>query len=281
MNAVLPSVLGALALVFAGAIALGLFIHRAYVRRVRNGGPDQHFGGDGMSGAVGFIGGAAAFLLSVLMLASLDHYNSTKGIVANEALAYAAAFDSTDGLAPSDQPEIQRDIVCLMRSVATYSWAAAEKGSLSGSPNTHAWRRRANAHANGIIPKTKGQEDSLNTLQEKLIDASESGQQRLLAADSDLPLALWVLVMVSIFVLTSVLTALLAGHPSRILAIAGLVSVLALSTAMLWTLTTFDEPFTQGDGVYISPRAINAVLVRLQGTYPGVGWGECEMLADS
>ena len=98
MNAVLPSVLGALALVFAGAIALGLFIHRAYVRRIRSDGPDQHFGGDGMGGAVGFIGGAAAFLLSVLMLASLDHYNSTKGIVANEALAYAAAFDSTDGL---------------------------------------------------------------------------------------------------------------------------------------------------------------------------------------
>ena len=280
MNAVLPFVLGTLAVVFTGAILLGAFIHRAHLRRVRSDGPDQHFGGDGMSGAVGFVGGAAAFLLGVLMLASLDHYNTTKAIVADEALAYSAAFDSTEGLARGDQPNIQRDLVCLMRSVATYSWAAAQSATLTGSPNTHAWRRRATGHANAVIPQTKGQEDSLNTLQSELINASKSGQQRLLAADSDLPLALWVLVFVSIFVLTTGLTTLLLSHPSRTLAIAGLASVLALSTAMLWTLTTFDEPFNQGDGVYISPRALNAVMVRLQGTYPSADWGPCEMLAD-
>jgi hypothetical protein len=50
---------------------------------------------------------------------------------------------------------------------------------------------------------------------------------------------------------------------------------------MLWTLTTFDEPFNQGDGVYISPRALNAVMVRLQATYPGADWSPCENLADS
>lgn len=280
MNDLLPSVLGALAVVFTAAVALGVFIHRAYRRRLRGDSPDQHFGGDGMSGSVGFVGGAAAFLLGVLMLASLDHYNSTKGIVADEALAYSAAFDSTEGLDPGDRPKIQRDLVCLMRSVATHSWAAAEAAALTGSPNTHAWRRRTNEQANTIIPKSKGQEDSLNTLQAELIDASKSGQQRLLAAESDLPLALWILVFVSIFVLTSMLTALLLDHPSRTLTLAGLGSVLVLSTAMLWTLTTFDEPFNQGDGVYISPRAINAVLVRLQGTYPNADWGPCEMLAD-
>lgn len=84
--------------------------------------------------------------------------------------------------------------------------------------------------------------------------------------------------IVSIFVLTAFLTALLITYPSRTLAIAGLVSVLIVSTAMLWTLDTFDEPFTQGDGVYISPRALNGVMVRLESTYPEADWGPCETL---
>lgn len=281
MNITLTFVLSALAVVFAAAIGMGLLIHRLHSRRAGTNDPDESLGGDGLGGAVGFIGGAAAFLLGVLMLASLDHYNATKTIVAEEALAYSAAFDSTDGLAPADQGVMQRDLICLMRSVATNSWAAAEAEDLRGSANTHAWRRRASDDADGVDPKTKAQEDSLDTLQSELIDASKSGQQRLLAAEGDLPLALWILVFVSIFALISILTALLRAHPSRTLASTSLAATLILSTAMVLTLTTFDEPFNKADGVYISPRALNAVLVRLQGTYPGADWQPCETLADS
>ncbi len=230
-----------------------------------------------MAGAVGFLGGATAFLLGVLMLASLDHYNGTKAIVGDEALANSASFESTDGLPPADQSKIQRDLICLMRSVATKSWAAAEAADLTGSDHTHAWRRRASAHANATIPRTKAEEASLQVLKSSLINASYSGQQRLLSAES-VPSALWILVFVSFFVLMALLTALLIPHPSRTLAIAGLAAVLIVSTAMLWTLTTFDEPFTQGDGVYISPRALNAVMVRLEATYPEADWGPCEIL---
>jgi hypothetical protein len=82
-------------------------------------------------------------------------------------------------------------------------------------------------------------------------------------------------------VLTAMLTALLRGHPSRAFAISALAAVLIVSTAMIATLKTFDEPFTRGDGVYIAPRAINAALSRLEVTYPGADWRECEMLARS
>lgn len=279
MTITLPLVLVGLAVVFAAAVGVGVLLHRRRFHRTGGGtGHDESLGADGMSGAVGFVGGAAAFLLGVLMLTSLDHYNATKTIVAEEALAYSSAFESTDGLPPADQSAIQRDLICLMRSVATKSWAAAEADDLTGSDNTHAWRRRAATHANATDPVTKAQEDSLQNLKGALLTASDRGQQRLLAARSDLPVALWILVFVSIFVLTAFLTALLISHPSRTLALAGLGAVLTVSAAMLWTLITFDQPFTQGDAVYISPRALEAVMVRLEGTYPEADWGPCETL---
>ena len=279
MNITLSLVLVSMAVVFTAAVGLGLLLHRKQGRGAEGTDSDESLGADGMAGAVGFIGGAAAFLLSVLMLASLDHYNATKAIVGSEALAYSAAFESTDGLAPPDQPKVQRDLICLMRSVATNSWAAAEAEDLSGSDNTHAWRRRASADANAAVPQTKAQEDSLQDLKGELISASDNGQQRLLAAEADLPLALWILVFISIFALITLLTALLRAHPNRTFAVAAFSAVLIVSAAMMWTLTTFDQPFDQGDGVYISPRALNAVMVRLQDTYPGADWGPCEMLA--
>lgn len=280
MNLTIGLVTVCLAAVIVAGIAVGLLIHRVHVRRADTAPADEPAGGDGMGGSVGFIGGAAAFLLSVLMLASLDHYNSTKAIVADEALAYSAAFDSTDGLALADETKMQRDLVCLMRSVATNSWAAAQAEDLSGSDNTHAWRRRALADASTVATQTKPQQNSLSTLQSELINASKSGQQRLLAAEADLPLALWLLVFLSIFILIAILTALLRSSPSRTLAITAMGAVIMLSTAMVWTLTAFDQPFHQGDGVYISPRAINAVMVRMEGTYPGAAWAPCELLAE-
>ena len=38
-----------------------------------------------------------AFLLGVLMLASIDHDNATKDIVTAEALSYSVAFDASAG----------------------------------------------------------------------------------------------------------------------------------------------------------------------------------------
>lgn len=279
MNITLSLVIGCLLFVFTAAVIAGALIHRLQLRRSR-ADPEQTLGGEGMSAAVGFVGGAAAFLLGVLMLASVDHYNETKTIVADEALAYSAAFDSTAGLSHPDQTRIQRDLICLMRSVATNSWAAAEGQDLTGSDNTHTWRERAFADTSAALPTTKVQENSVAQVQAALIDASKAGQQRLLGSESDLPVPLWLLVAVSIFVLTAALTALLLNHPSRLNAVIALASVLIVTMAMLWTLTAFSEPFAR-DGVYIPPRAVNAVMVRMQKSYPNADWGPCEILADN
>ncbi|WP_162899211.1 hypothetical protein [Mycobacterium shigaense] len=262
-------------------MALGLGIRRAAVRRGVSDNENPLGNNEGLGPAVGFISGSTAFLLGVLMLASLNHYDRAKEIVADEALAYSAAFDGTAGLAPADQAKIRRDLVCLMRSVTTKSWAAASTQDLTGSENSHAWRARAFDDLNAAEPKTKAQESSVGIVNSQLINASKAGQHRLLVAEGDLPTALWILVYVSIFALASMLTALLRDYLSPTLAAAALTALLIVSAAMVTTLTVFAEPFSQGDGVYISPRALNAVMIRLQGSYPDTNWAPCETLVNS
>lgn len=271
--------LGCLFVVFGAAVALGLLVFRLDVNRGHVDKLERRLVGEGVAGALGFIGAAAAFLLGVLMLSSLDHYNETKDTVDAEALAYSAAFDSTAGLAPADQAALHRDLVCLMRSVTTNSWEATQAGDLTGSENTHAWRARVFGHANAVFPSTKVEENSLSALQTELVEASKSGQKRLLSAESGLGTALWIVVYVSIFVLTATLAVLL--RPNVVLAVTLLGSVLILSMAMVGTLAVFAEPFTRGDGVFISPKSLNSVMVRLEGTYPGPAWEPCERLAAS
>jgi hypothetical protein len=105
-----PWALAGLIVAFGAAVGLGLLVHRIEVRRDLIGGRDRRLVSDGMSGAVGFLGGAAAFLLGVLMLASIDHYYATRSGVDAEAVAYAAAFNAAATLPPPDQARIQRDL---------------------------------------------------------------------------------------------------------------------------------------------------------------------------
>lgn len=271
--------IGCLVLVFGTAVALGLVIHRLERRKGFISKRSRPLVDSGMSGALGFIGASAAFLLGLLLLSSLNHYQDAESTVDQEAAAYSAAFDTSAGLSAADQVKVQRDLVCLMRSVSTSSWAATQSEDLTGSENTHAWRMRLITDANNAEPSTVAQKNSLDALQTEMIETSTLGQKRLLSAENGLPLALWIVVYVSVFVLTTALTVLLASHP--VMAVTALGGILILSAAMVGTLTVFAEPFNKDDGVYISPHSLNAVMIRMQGHYPGAAWEPCEQLAAS
>ncbi len=90
---------------------------------------------------------------------------------------------------------------------------------------------------------------------------------------------LWLLVYVSIFLLVFVITLML--RPDPMMTMAALGTILLLSLAVVWVLTAFAKPFTQHDSVYISPRALNGVMLHLEQVYPGAAWAPCERLAPS
>ena len=269
----------ALGLVFCLAVGLGWLIHRLEIQRGLVAKRDHALVSDGISGALGFIGGTASFLLGVLMLTSIDHFKATQEVARAEATAFSAAFDATAALADEPQSLIRRDLVCLMRSVVEDSWHATAWGDLTGDENTHSWVLRAHATLYGVDAERSTEEAALQRVGDQLAEAVMAGQSRLLSAAAFMPITLWILVYVGLFVVFLVVTLLLRPYP--LLASVALVSMLLLTAAMIWTLAAYEEPFNQDDGVYIAPNALDAVMTRLRDAYPGPAWEPCERLARS
>ena len=278
-NQLLGPALLALVIVFILAVGLGFWVHRLERRRGLIERRDQPLVGDGISGALGFIGGSAAFLLGVLMLTSIDHFKATEEIARAEAIAYSAAFDATAAAPVELRPQIRRDLVCLMRSVVQDSWNASEANDLTGDENTHAWMIRAFATLTGVESERSFEQAAIGRVEDQLAEAMSAGQTRLLSARAPIPLPLWIVVYLSMFIVFLLVTVLLRPYP--LLEFIALGSLFLLTAAMIWTLAAYQEPFNKHDGVYIAPEGLEAVMTRLQDAYPGPAWEPCERLADS
>lgn len=232
---------------------------------------------DGAQGVLGFVGGASAFLIGVLMLASVDHFNATSEVANEEAIAYSAAFQNSVALPDPARQIVQRDLVCLMRSVATDSWNAATTGDLTGDRNSNAWRAKTVSDFSTIALASGGSSDALDAVASEVRDATKFGQQRLLAGESTLPLAMWALLYLSLLVLTFLMTLMMRSYPLLLALCLG--ATFIVSAGMISVLVAFAEPFDTDTGVYISPRALESVLITAQESQPGAAWDSCERLS--
>lgn len=232
---------------------------------------------DGAQGVLGFIGGASAFLIGVLMLASVDHFNATSEVANEEAIAYSSAFQNSVALPDPARQIVQRDLVCLMRSVATDSWNAATTGDLTGDRNSNAWRAKTVSDFGTIALASGGSSDALDAVTSEVRDAAKFGQQRLLAGESTLPLAMWALLYLSLLVLTFLMTLMMRSYPLLLALCLG--ATFIVSAGMISVLVAFAEPFDTDTGVYISPRALESVLTTAQESQPGAAWDSCERLS--
>ncbi len=232
---------------------------------------------DGAQGVLGFVGGASAFLIGVLMLASVDHFNATSEVANDEAIAYSAAFQNSVALPDPALQIVQRDLVCLMRSVATDSWNAATTGDLTGDRNSNAWRAKTVSDFGTIALASGGSSDALDAVASEVRDATKFGQQRLLAGESTLPLAMWALLYLSLLVLTFLMTLMMRSYPLLLALCLG--ATFIVSAGMISVLVAFAEPFDTDTGVYISPRALESVLITAQESQPGAVWDSCERLS--
>ena len=232
---------------------------------------------DGAQGVLGFIGGASAFLIGVLMLASVDHFNATSQVANEEAIAYSAAFRSSVALSDPARQIVQRDLVCLMRSIATDSWNAGSRGDLTGARNSNAWLARTVSNLGTLGQQPATSLDTLDAVESELREAAKFGQHRLLAGESVLPLAMWALLFLSLLVLTFLMTIMMRPYPLLLALCLG--STFIVSTGMVFVLVAFAEPFDTNTGVYISPEALEVVLLSAEETQPGAAWASCERLS--
>lgn len=232
---------------------------------------------DGAQGVLGFIGGASAFLIGVLMLASVDHFNATSEVANEEAIAYSAAFQTSVALPAPARQIVQRDLVCLMRSVATDSWRAATKGDLTGDRNSNAWLAKTMSDLGTLSQQPDMRSDIPGAVESELREAAKFGQKRLLGGESTLPLAMWALLYLSLLVLVFLMTIMMRSYPLLLALCIG--ATFTVSAGMIFVLVAFAEPFDTDTGVYISPRALEAVLLSSQESQPGAAWDSCERLS--
>lgn len=232
---------------------------------------------DGAQGVLGFIGGASAFLIGVLMLASVDHFNATSEVANEEAIAYSAAFQTSVALPAPARQIVQRDLVCLMRSVATDSWHAATKGDLTGDRNSNAWLAKTMSDLGTLSQQPDMRSDIPGAVESELREAAKFGQKRLLGGESTLPLAMWALLYLSLLVLVFLMTLMMRSYPLLLALCIG--ATFTVSAGMIFVLVAFAEPFDTDTGVYISPRALEAVLLSSQESQPGAAWDSCERLS--
>ena len=228
----------------------------------------------GMNGTLGVVGGAVAFILGLLLLFSVQQYSSADTTAAEEAVDYLAVFDATAAFPEVDQQELQRSLVCLMRSTAQESWNAG----LSGDKNTLAWSRRVQATLSAMPTNTPAEKGAQSEAQSMFAKARQSGHQRLLYAVSDMPSPVWMVIFLSMFVISLLITFVLIPHP--LLAIVAVTSNTLLIGGIVAALLAFAGPF-DGLGVDVEPTALESVMNRMQDSYPGPIWDPCERLAPS
>lgn len=275
LTTILPPLLG-LVLTFAIGCSVAILIGKLEATRGMTEKREGSLVADGAAGVLGFLGAAAAFLIGVLMLASVDHFNATSNVANQEAISYSAAFQSSVALADSDRQIVQRDLVCLMRSVASDSWSASIKGDLAGDRNTNAWLAKTLSDLNTIEPQRDTQLDPLGSVESELRDAAKFGQERLLSGELHLPPAMWGLLFLSLLVLVFLMTMMMRPYP--LLLAVSLGATFVVSAGMIFVLVAFAEPFDTDTGVYISPQALEAVMIRMEEAQPGAAWEPCQSL---
>jgi hypothetical protein len=234
--------------------------------------------GDVLSGfGGGFTGGLAAFLLSIIMLTALEGYNSAQDSADAEAVAYSAAFQTSAAFAEPGRTEVQRDLVCLMRSVTTDSWSASTAEEAVGDTNTAAWQTRTLASINAIKATSTAQEEAIKDARAYVIEAASQEQFRLFRSDRDTHFMLWLLVGISLAGFSFLVVQ--GMLPSRVHAASLVITITLVTAVAIGVASAFADPYDDEGGIYLQPTSLEAVMTRMQSEFPGPVWEPCERLA--
>ena len=92
-----------------------------------------------LTDALAYVSGVLGIMLGLLLFFSVQVFEDASASAKNEALSLVDVYEDADYFPSAPADQLRRDSVCLMRSVATDSWVAAEAGDLTGDENTAAW----------------------------------------------------------------------------------------------------------------------------------------------
>ncbi len=228
--------------------------------------------------ALAYVSGVLGIMLGLLLFFSVQVFEDASASAKSEALSLVDVFETADYFPTTPADQVRRDTICLMRSVATDSWVAAEAGDLTGDENTAAWATAVRAGIQALPSEGNAEAEAQKSAMDSFQQAQSARQSRILSSVWKLPTIVWVVLDLGAFVFAGLVVLSLPGR--RRTALVLISACLVFTMGVVGALSMFATPFTRL-GVSVQPTAIEGALVRLQGTYPDQDWSDCPRLAES
>lgn len=260
-----------------GAIALGWFIGSRSADKASATTFDRSRESR-LTDAIAFVGGAYGIVLGLLLVFAVQHFVDTRQVSREEAITAAALFSAVEPFDAEPRDQVRRDLVCYLRALATDDWAAAQVTDPTGSENASAYGQRMQRGVQDLQLDTVSQENSHFYATEAVLRLVSDRQLRLLYANPEIPVIVWVVILVAAMVFTGLMAYHL--HDDKGLTRVAIGSTAVVLVVITTALVMLDRPFV-GVGAALQPTALEGTLRQIQDTYPDPSlWEPCERLAD-
>ena len=256
-------------------ISVGVLLRRHLERREPAAESEESASGM-FTDALAYVSGVLGIMLGLMLFFSVQVYEEVRQSAREEAVALADVFESGDFFPKPG--ELRRDTICLMRSVATDSWTSAARADLTGDENTAAWAARVRASIADLPTRTSTQQEAQAQMMSAFQEAQNARQKRILSSAFSLPLIVWLVIDLGVFVFAALMIISLPNRPRTAFVLIG--ACLLFTMGVVGALSMFATPFTR-IGVSVQPDDIEGALLRLEDIYPDADWSPCARLAVS
>jgi Protein of unknown function (DUF4239) len=231
-----------------------------------------------LTDALAYVSGVLGIMLGLMLFFSVQVYEEARQSAREEAVAMAEVFENAAFFPDPNASALRRDTICLMRSVVSDSWTAVEQGDVTGNRNTAAWVARVRDQVQALPTATEAQQAAQAMTLQTFQDSQGNRQHRLLSSTFGLPLIIWLVIDLGVFVFAALMIVSLP-HLRRTAAVL-IAACLLFTMGVIAALSMFATPFTH-IGVSVRPVDVNAALSRLQDIYPDADWQPCPRLVSA
>ena len=259
------------------AIGIGWFIGSRIASKATVAHPGQTQESR-LTDAIAFVGGAYGIVLGLLLVFAVQHFVDTRQVSREEAITAAALFSAVEPFDTEPRDVVRRDLVCYLRALATDDWAASQVTDPTGSENASAYGLRMQQGVQELALDTVSQENSHFYATEAVLKLVSERQLRLLYANPEIPVIVWVVILVAALVFVALMAYHL--HDDRALTRVAIGSTAVVLVVITTALVMLDRPFV-GWGAALQPVALEGTLRQIQDEYPDPSlWEPCERLAE-
>lgn len=247
-----------LLLVALGGWLAGKGVHALFVRRSED---TERYTAElpRMGDTIAFISGAVGILLGLLLSFSVSNFQDAQASVKEYGSSVSGAFRSTASYDEPGRTAVREDLVCAVETFVKNDWTSGFGGKNIGNDQANLWMAKLNADINALPLNTTTQQQAFPVLLQSTLDMSHWRQLILLTSMETIPIVIWIVIYVSIFVLSLLLTLHLADRRGLSRLSFG-VAYITLATIIL-ALSVLDYPMHNfGPGPAVTPQPLVEIL---------------------